>query len=129
MKRIVLALAASAALALTGCGVGNYDGYSTNGGYSDWDWDLNNSSDWNNRQYCHGGRYNPLPNNQFTCTTNGVTTIPSPRPQQVVPPRNQQRPPQQTNRTAPQQQKPPAQAPKPQAPRPAAPKAPAKSGK
>ncbi len=102
MKKFVLAGTAALALALTGCGAssgyngnGNldYGGYSSNGGYTDHDWDMNYGSSYNNNTYCSGGTYNPLPNNQYSCNRNGVTSTPSSRPKVVVPPKSAQKAP------------------------------------
>jgi hypothetical protein len=129
MKKLVLAATAALALTLTGCGAGNgYDGYSSNGGYTSTDWDMNNPSLYNNNTYCGGGTYNPMPNNQFTCVRNGVTAPPSARPQPVIPPKTQQKAPVQAPKPAAPAPKAPAPAYK--APAPPAPKAPApKTGK
>lgn len=131
MKKIIVAGIAAAALMLTGCGASGYDGYSTNGGWSDSDWDLNNPSIYNNNTYCNGGTYNPMPNNQYSCYRNGVTSSPSPRPQPIVPPKSAQKAPVAPAQKPPAQNsapKAPAQAPK--APAAPAPKAPAaKTGK
>lgn len=125
MKKIVVAGIAAAALMLTGCGASGYDGYSTNGGYSSSDWDMNNGSMYNNNTYCGGGTYMPMANNQFACNRNGVISTPSARPVPIVPPKSAQKAP-----VAPPAPKAPAQAPKAPAPKAPAPKAPAaKTGK
>ncbi|QFG12903.1 hypothetical protein PBI_MIMI_181 [Arthrobacter phage Mimi] len=92
MKKIILAVTAAAALALTGCGAAN-NGYAPNGGYSDWDWDLNRSSSYNNQTYCKGGVYKPLPGNRYQCTIKGRTSAPAARPKLIVPPKSQQKAP------------------------------------
>lgn len=115
MKKFVVAGFAALAVVLSGCGAGN-GGYSTNGGYTSTDWDMNNPSLYNNNTYCSGGTYNPLPNNQFSCVRNGVTTPPSARPKPIEPPKTQQKAP-----VAPVQKAPAQQAPKPAAPAPKAP--------
>jgi hypothetical protein len=108
-------IAIAGALALAGCGTSGYDGYSTNGGWSDSDWDMNNPSIYNNNTYCGGGTYMPMAGNQYSCKRNGVTSTPSARPAPVIPPKSAQ--------------KAPVKAPAPKAPAPA-PKAPAaKTGK
>jgi hypothetical protein len=132
MKKLVIAMLVAGTVALTGCGAAN-SGYAPTGGYTDWDWDLDHESDWNNKQYCRGSIYKPVAGG-YTCVTNGVTSPVSPRPQLVKPPQNQQKAPatQPKPNTQPQQQKAPQQAPKPvqPAPKAPAPKAPApKSGK
>jgi hypothetical protein len=117
-KKLVVGIVVAGALALTGCGSSGYDGYSTNGGWSDSDWDLNNPSIYNNNTYCQGGTYNPLPNNQYSCYRNGVSSPPVVRPQPIIPPKSQQKPPA-VKPAAPAAPKPAA--PKPAAPKPAAP--------
>lgn len=103
MKKLVIAGTAVLALALTGCGAssgynGNnggldYGGYSSNGGWSDRDWDMNYGSVYNNNTYCSGGTYNPMPNNQYTCNRNGIMSAPVVRPPVVIPPKSAQKPP------------------------------------
>lgn len=141
MKKLVLAGTAALTLALTACGGQSfntpdtdrydYGGYSSTGGYSATDWDLNNPSIYNNNTYCNGGTYTPMSNNQFSCNRNGVMSSPAPRPSLVVPPKSAQKPPadvlkkveqqkvQRQQQQQQQQQK--AQAPKPAAPAPKAP--------
>jgi hypothetical protein len=102
LKKSAVVGIAAAALALSGCGASSgyngsndfdYGGYSSNGGYTDHDWDMNYGSVYNNNTYCSGGTYNPMPNNQYTCNRNGVVTKPSPRPSVIVPPKSAQKPP------------------------------------
>lgn len=100
MKKIILAATAAAALALTGCGAAN-NGYAPNGGYSDWDWDMNHSSSYNNQTYCKGGVYKPLPGNRYQCTIKGRTSAPAARPKLIVPPKSQQKAPVQRANPAP----------------------------
>lgn len=103
MKKIALVgVAAAAVLALSACGSPtsnfanddlDWGGYNPNGGYASSDWDMNNGSIYNNNTYCGGGTYNPMANNQYSCTRNGVTSTPSVRPPVVVPPKSAQKPP------------------------------------
>lgn len=127
MKKLVIAVLVAGTVALTGCGAAN-SGYAPTGGYTDWDWDLDHESDWNNKQYCRGSIYKPVPGG-YTCVTNGVASPVSPRPQLVKPPQSQQKAPATQPKPNTQQQKAPQQAPKPAPKAPSAPKAPAKSGK
>jgi hypothetical protein len=92
LKKLLVAGIVALGLALTGCGAGN-GGYSTNGGYSDRDWDMNYPSVYNDHTYCHDGTYRPLSNGRYTCTINGRTSRPSPRPQPIIPPKSQQKAP------------------------------------
>lgn len=92
MKKLTIVGAIVAALTLSACGAVN-DGYSTNGGWSPYDWDLNNPSIYNNQTYCHNGTYKPLPNNMYSCTINGTTSRPSKRPTPIIPPKSAQRAP------------------------------------
>lgn len=100
MKTALVGIALAGTLALTGCGSSrgyesndlDWGGYNPNG-YSDSDWDLNNGSVYNNNTYCGGGTYNPMANNQYSCTRNGVTSTPAVRPPVVVPPKSAQKPP------------------------------------
>jgi hypothetical protein len=100
-KLAVAGIVLASALTLTACGSSGYggydgfnDGYSNNGGWNSSDWDMNNPSIWNNNSYCHGGTYQPLAGNQYSCVNNGVTSRPSARPKApVVPPKTQQAPP------------------------------------
>lgn len=147
MKKLAVAgIVLASALTLTACGSSGYnsgfdgfnDGYSNNGGWNSSDWDMNNPSVWNNNSYCHGGTYQPLAGNQYSCVNNGVTSRPSARPKApIVPPKTQQAPPkeiqqkrQQATQQRQQQQQKQNSAPKqnsykaPSAPRPAT-----KSGK
>lgn len=98
MKKLLVAGIVALGLALTGCGVNNgNDGYSTNGGYSDRDWDMNYPSTYNNRMYCTGGKngvYHPTGNGMYYCSyDNGYKTKPTTRPKQIIPPRSQQKAP------------------------------------
>jgi len=100
LKKLAIAgIVLASALTLTACGSssgynGFSDGYSTNGGYTDHDWDMNYPSIWNNNTYCHGGTYQPLAGNQYSCINNGVTSRPTVRPKApIVPPKAQQAPP------------------------------------
>jgi hypothetical protein len=106
-KLAVVGLVTAATIALTGCstGTGNsssgyydtntydYGGYSSNGGWTDHDWDMNYGSVYNNNTYCAGGTYKPLPHNQYSCTNNGVVSKPAARPKVIVPPKSQQKAP------------------------------------
>lgn len=104
MKKLAVAgIVLASALTLTACGGSGYnnsgfdgfnDGYSQSGGWNSSDWDMNNPSIWNNNSYCHGGTYQPLAGNQYSCVNNGVTSRPSARPKApIVPPKTQQAPP------------------------------------
>jgi hypothetical protein len=102
LKKFAVVGIAVAALTLSGCGASsgfegsnNYDygGYSSNGGYTDHDWDMNYGSSYNNNTYCQGGTYNPMPNNQYSCNRNGVTSAPVVRPPVVIPPKSAQKAP------------------------------------
>lgn len=107
MKKLaVVGLVTAATIALAGCstGTGNssgyydnntydYGGYSSNGGWTDHDWDMNYGSVYNNNTYCAGGTYKPLPHNQYSCTNNGVVSKPAIRPKVIVPPKSQQKAP------------------------------------
>jgi hypothetical protein len=103
MKKLVVVGIAALSLTLTACGGQNFDttpndnydygGYSSNGGYTSSDWDLNSPSIYNNNTYCNGGTYTPLANDQFSCNRNGVITTPAPRPKVIVPPKSAQKPP------------------------------------
>lgn len=90
MKKIILAVSIAAALVLTAC---TPSGYAGNGGWSNSDWDMNNPSMYNNQTYCKNGTYIPLTGNRYSCRSNGVTSTPSKRPTQVVPPKNLQKAP------------------------------------
>jgi hypothetical protein len=102
----IAGLVVAGALALAGCGTGSpsssgytdsnsydYGGYSSNGGWTDHDWDMNYGSVYNNNTYCSGGTYKPLPNNQYSCVRNGVASKPSVRPKAIVPPKSAQKAP------------------------------------
>jgi len=101
MKKLILAGTAALALALTGCAgqsfstpdYDDYNGYSSSGGYSANDWDLNNPSIYNNNTYCSGGTYTPLAGNQYSCNRSGVISTPSARPSAIVPPKSAQKAP------------------------------------
>lgn len=104
-KTAVVGLVVATTLALAGCGTGtpssgyydnntyDYGGYSSNGGWTDHDWDMNYGSVYNNNTYCAGGTYKPLPHNQYSCIRNGVTSKPSARPKVIIPPKSAQKAP------------------------------------
>lgn len=100
---MIIAGIAVAALALTGCGASgsrgfesddyDYGGYSSNGGWTDSDWDMDRTTVYNNNTYCQGSTYMPLANNQYSCNRNGVITAPLVRPKPIIPPKSQQKAP------------------------------------
>jgi hypothetical protein len=141
VKKFIVAGIVASALVLTGCGAGsgvNNSNSTYDGGFSDFDVDMNNRSAYNDRTYCGGDTYVPLGFDEYTCEDKdhkrkkAATKRPSViLPKRVTPaPAQQQKAPTQQKQNSVPPQKNPYTGTKPQQPAPkapSAPKAPAKT--